>query len=306
MTTPPRDTDPADSTLPYGPPAPADHDPDDESPAETSDGIDAEIVPDHAALQARRKIRSVKVLSLFAVLGGLIGTLVAYLAYDIRRIELGTLVLILSVLLVLVCAAPVRLLMLGRRHRHPAATRRAATSATVWGVIFLGLGSLAVVPTLVGTAGWLIEDLAIRSRPPTAAEGSVSPAELRAQAETMISDLAAAADAVPAGVLPGDNPAGLRSEPCVLSNLGPGVIISSSGYRFSTPGESVAALDAVEAYWREAGYEPRRAGGDSTVDGIHPQVRVSGGSIERMGVYAPNDITYNTLLIEYRSICVAE
>jgi len=70
------------------------------------------------------------------------------------------------------------------------------------------------------------------ARVPTAAESAVSPAELRAQAETMITDLAAAANAVPSTVLPGEDPPGLRSEPCVLSNLGPGVIISSSGYRF--------------------------------------------------------------------------
>ena len=135
---------------------------------------------------------------------------------------------------------------------------------------------------------------------------TLSPAELRAQAETMITDLAAAANAVPSTVLPGEEPPGLRSEPCVLSNLGPGVIISSSGYRFFTPGESVAALDAVEAYWREAGYEPQRSGGDRTVDRIDPQVRVFGGSIERVVVYAPNDITYDTLIIEYVSVCVAE
>jgi hypothetical protein len=280
MTTPQHDTAPVDTARPYG--------------------------PDEAAVRAASVIRSVKVLSLFAVLGGLIGTLVAYLAYDIRRIELGALVVILSVLLVFVCAAPVRLLMLGRRHRRREATRRDAASATVWGVIFLGLGALAVVPALVGTAGWLLEDVATRSRPPTAAESAVSPAELRAQAEMMIADVAAAADARPAGVLPGENPAGLRSEPCVLSNLGPGVIISSSGYRFYTPGESVSALAAVEAYWREVGYDPRRTGGDSTVDGIHPQVTISGGSIERMAVYAANDITYDTLLIEYASVCVAE
>ena len=259
-----------------------------------------------SADNTRRVIRKASVLSLFAVLGGVIGTLVAYLSYDIRRIELGTLVLILSVLLVLVCAAPVRLLVLGRRHRHLEATRKAALSATVWGVIFLVLGVLAVLPTLAGTAGWLIEDAAARSRPPTAAESEFTPAELRAQAETMITDLAAVADATPSRVPSGTDPPGLRSEPCVLSNLGPGVIISSSGYRFSTPGESVAALDAVEAYWREAGYEPRRSGGDRTVDLIHPQVRVFGGAIERMVVYAPNDITYNTLIIDYESVCVAE
>jgi len=35
-------------------------------------------------------------------------------------------------------------------------------------------------------------------------------------------------------------------------------------------------------------------------------VRVFGGAIERMGVYAPNDITSNTLIIEHESVCVAE
>ena len=34
------------------------------------------------------------------------------------------------------------------------------------------------------------------------------------------------------------------------------------------------------------------------MDLIDPQVRVFGGAIERMGVYAPNDITSNTLIIE--------
>jgi hypothetical protein len=285
MTIPPRDSGAADSTLPYGPAAP---------------------VPDEESSRVQRVVRSTKVRGLLTLLGGALGTFIAYLYEDLREIDPGTLVLILSVLLLLVCAAPVRLLVLGRRHRHREATRSAAASATAWGIIGLGLGLLAVVPTLVASAGEIVGDSAIRSRPPTAAETEFTPGELRAQAETLLADLAAAADAVPAGVVTGEDPPGLRSEPCELSNLGSGVIISSSDYRFYTPGESVSALDAVEAYWREAGYEPRRSGGDNTVDGIHPQVSVSGGSIERVGVYAANDITYDTLLIEYESVCVAE
>jgi hypothetical protein len=255
--------------------------------------------------RARRVIRSVKVLGLLTLLGGLIGTFVAYLMEDLREIDLQTLVLISSLLLMLVCAVPVALLVLGNRHRRRESTRRAATSATAWGVIFLGLGLLAVVPTLVSAAGEIIADSATRSRPPTAAESEFTPAELRAQAETMFTELAAAAGgAVPDALLPGEDPPGFRSEPCELSNLGPGVIITSSGYRYDLPGDAVAALEGVEAYWLKAGYEPQRSGGDTTVDGIHPQVRVSGGAIDLAGVYATDDVT-SDLLIEYSSVCVA-
>jgi hypothetical protein len=308
MTTPPPADDPADTALPYGPPAAA-------GPAAeaTPDAEKApanpparEVLPDKAPGRVGRQINALKKLSLLTLVGGAIGTFLAYLAEDLREIDLHTLVLISSICLVLVCALPLVLLVMGSRHRRRKATRRAAASAAAWGVIVLGLGLLAVVPTLVGAAGEIIEDAAIRSRPPTAAESEFTPAELRTQAESLLGDLAAAANAVPATVHPGMDPPELTSEPCVLSNLGPGVIVSSSDYRYYTPGESVSALDGVEAYWREAGYEPHRSGGDRTVDRIHPQVSVSSGPIDLMGVYAPNDITYNTLIIEYQSVCVAE
>jgi hypothetical protein len=243
---------------------------------------------------------------LVALVAGAFGTFVAYLYRDLQEISLATLVLISGFFLLLVIVFPIILMVLGNRHRHREVTRGPARSATVWGVICLTLGLLAVFPTLVGSVSEIIADAAIRSRPLTAAETEFTPAELRAQAESLIADLAEAADAVPASVRPGEDPPGFRSEPCVLSNLGTGVIISSSDYRYHTPGESVLALDGVEAYWRAADYQPRRSSGDTTVDGIHPQVRVSGGPIERMGVYATNDITYDSLLIEYESICVAE
>jgi hypothetical protein len=246
------------------------------------------------------------VLSLVALVAGAFGTFVAYLYEDLQQISLVTLVLTSGFYLLIVSVFPIILLVLGSRHRHREGTRGAARSATVWGVICLTLGLLAVVPTLVGSAAEIIEDAAIRSRPPTAAEAEFTPAELRAQAETLIAELATAADAVPAAVPAGQDPPGLRSEPCELSNRAPGVAIVSHDYRYYTPAESVVALAKVEAYWRAAGYEPHRSGGDTAVDGLPPRVRVSGGPIERLAVYAHTAITSDSLLIEYQSICVAK
>ncbi|MGY4857162.1 hypothetical protein [Cryobacterium sp. AP23] len=326
MTHPPADGEPSAGPFPYGPaeptapdaahppatpPAPEsarEPDPDSAPPstAEIFAAIDAEFVPDEASRRVRGTIGILKVLGLIALVGGAIGMLAAVLRQEFGEAGPGTLVLTSIVLLVVVCAAPIGLLIMGRRHRHREVTRSAAVSATAWGVVLLALGLLAVGPTLVTSASKTIGDAAIRSRPPTAAETEFTPEELRAQAETLIADLAAAAGgAVPDTLLPGEDPPGVNSEPCELSNLGPGVVISSSDHRYDTPGDPIAALAGVEAYWRDAGYEPRRSGGDTTVDGIHPQVRVSGGSIERVGVYATDDISYD-LIIEYESICVAE
>ncbi|PXA67874.1 hypothetical protein CTB96_14465 [Cryobacterium arcticum] len=266
----------------------------------------AEFVPDDGSRRVQRTIGTLKVMSVIALVGGAVGMLGAVLRRDLGDIELAAFVSISIVLLIVACAFPVALLVLGRRHRHREATRSVAGSATVWGVICVSLGVLAVGPALGNSVVGAIEDAAVRSSSPTPAETEFTPDEVRAQAESLLTDLAAVAGgAVPDTLLPGEDAPGLRSEPCQLSNLGPGVIISSSGDRYDTPGDPLAALDAVEAYWRDAGYEPRRSGGDTTVDRIHPQVRVSGGAIERVGVYATDDIGYN-LIIEYESICVAE
>lgn len=283
MSTPPHDTDPADATFA---------------------AVDAEFVPDEASHRARRILLTMTVLSLVALFAGAFGTFVAYLYEDLQQISLATLVLTSGFFLLIVSVFPIILLVLGSRHRE--VTRGAARAATVWGVICLILGLLAVVPTLVGSAAEIIEDAAIRSRPPTATEAEFTPTELRAQAESLIAELAAAADAVPAAVPAGEDAPGLRTEPCELSNRGPGVAVVSHDYRYDTPAESVAALDEVEAYWRTAGYEPHRPGRDTAVDGLSPQVRVSGGPIKWLAVYAHTAITSDSLLIEYQSICVVK
>lgn len=285
MSTPPHDTDPADATFA---------------------ARDAEFVPDGASHRARRILLTMTVLSLVALVAGAFGTFVAYLYEDLQQISLATLVLTSGFFLLIVSVFPIILLVLGSRHRHREVTRGAARAATVWGVICLILGLVAVVPTLVGSAAEIIEDAAIRSRPPTAAEAEFTPAELRAQAESLIAELAAAADAVPAAVPAGEDPPGFRTEPCELSNRGPGVAVVSHDYRYDTPAESVAAFDGVEAYWRTAGYEPYRSGGDTAVDGLSRQVRVSGGPIEWLAVYAHTASTSDSVLIEYHSICVVK
>jgi hypothetical protein len=304
---------------PYGPartvPTTAPTDPQTE-PAPAPDSTS-----DETARAVRSHIVTWNTLAFVALLGGAVGMFAAVLAandFDIGRSEL----LWISVtLFIIVTAPPIRLLVLGSRHRRLESTRSIATSATVWGIICLFFGLLAVGPTLVTTATAEIRDAIARTRPLTAAETAYSPADLADEYRTLVDDAAAAGGGVPMGSDPiaDDNL-------CELGNLDLGR--SLKGIEFYLTDVPVdTALDAIEKLWQENGYTTQRfaeneymessfVDGEFAADSVdpypigrdYPLVVADGGPFTWASAYVYDGYDaegFLRLYVDYETICVA-
>jgi hypothetical protein len=296
---------------PYGPartvPTTAPTDPQTE-PAPAPDSTS-----DETARAVRSHIVTWNTLAFVALLGGAVGMFAAVLAandFDIGRSEL----LWISVtLFIIVTAPPIRLLVLGSRHRRLESTRSIATSATVWGIICLFFGLLAVGPTLVTTATAEIRDAIARTRPLTAAETAYSPADLADEYQHLVDSAAAAGGGVPKV---GSEPR-FRDNLCELGNLDYGRSLSGTNY-YLTALSADEALDAIEALWTEDGYDTQRyAEGEYPItdyedpdylDHDDPMVIIDGGPFTWASAYVYDGYDaegFLRLYVDYETICVA-
>lgn len=321
MTTPPRDNndDDDDKVYPYGPPVPAapiNAAPVTSTPttAETLALIDAEFVPDEESRRVTASIRGVKVLGVLALVGGAIGMFAAVIDREFGESRPSTLVFTSIVLLVVVCATPVWLLVLGRRHRQRLVTRSIAASATAWGFVLLVLGLMAVGPTLVTTAAAEIRDAIARTRPVTAGESAYSPADLAVEYQKLV-DRAASAGG---GVAKAGSEHLVRENYCELSNLDYGRALSGTNF-YLTALSAEDALDAIEAAWNTDGYVTERYGeGEYPItdyedpgylDHDDPMVTTDGVPFTWASAYVYDGYDAEgqlRLYVDYKTICVAK